>query len=46
MRIGTQIVAIASQLLLATSAVEGAHHPFVGEHADASAIHHENGTIS
>ena len=44
MRIGTKLVAIASHLLCTTS--EAAHHPFVGEHADASAVHHENGSIS
>lgn len=36
-------MAIVSHLIMTA---EAAHHPFVGEHANASAVHHENGSIS
>ena len=41
MRIGLNLAAI---IALATDAM--AYHPFVGEHAEASAVDHGNGTIS
>lgn len=43
MRIGLNLVAIVVNLLTSEA---GAYHPFVGKHADASAVDHGNGTIS
>ena len=43
MRIGLNFLPIVASLIASEAA---AYHPFVGEHADASAVNHGNGTIS